>query len=197
MTGQHPAGPGMVPGTNDTRVQADQYDFTEVAPFAALSMPEPAAPAAAQPAPQVQAEQPVQPVQPRTPGEQPTGHAPQQALGHTPQSRPESRRAPEPRSASEPRREPELRRAPEQRRAPSAPAPSARNREAASYHVPGQTPRPARPQSQDIRSAAVARKEQADKKTSLALTAAIAVVVLVIVVLAILILTSVVPFPGL
>lgn len=194
MTGQHPAGTGIVPGTNDTRVQADQYDFTEVAPFAALSMPEPAAPAAAQPAPQVQAEQPVQP---RTPGEQPTGHAPQQALGHTPQSRPESRRAPEPRSASEPRREPELRRAPEQRRAPSAPAPSARNREAASYHVPGQTPRQARPQSQDIRSAAVARKEQADKKTSLALTAAIAVVVLVIVVLAILILTSVVPFPGL
>lgn len=190
MTGQHPAGPGIVPGTNDTRVQADQYDFTEVAPFAASSMPEPAAPAAAQPAPQVQAEQPVQPVQP-------TGHAPQQALGHTPQSRPESRRAPEPRSASEPRREPELRRAPEQRRAPSAPAPSARNREAASYHVPGQTARQARPQSQDIRSAAVARKEQADKKTSLALTAAIAVVVLVIVVLAILILTSVVPFPGL
>lgn len=216
MPGENPTAAGAATGFNGGRGQEDQYDFTDVAPFAALPGATPAAQASqtSQAAPVTHHAVPQQPADPQPAGQHPrtpqnpplAGHG-EHRVDYGADQRSGYRQDPVPSSYGQRQygqphdqrgqhadRGERVRSTPEPRQTPPVRGQAAGN----PYGEP-QKPRKrtqkARREGTDVRRAHAAG-EKKPGKGSLAMLIAICVVLLIILVMILLILTNVLPFPS-
>lgn len=213
MPGENPTAAGAATSFNGGRGQEDQYDFTDVAPFAALPGATPAA-QASQAAPVTHHTAPQQPADPQPAGQHPltpqklplAGHGEHRA-DYGADQRSGYRQDPVPSSYGQGQygqpheqrgqhadRGERVRTAPEPRQTPPVRGQAADN----PYGEPqkaNKREQKARREGTDVRRADAAG-EKKPGKSSLAMLIAICVVLLIILVMILLILTSVLPFPS-
>ena len=216
MPGENPTAAGAATSFNGGRGQEDQYDFTDVAPFAALPGATPAAQAsqASQAAPVTHHAVPQQPADPQPAGQHPrtpqnpplAGHgehradyAADQPSGYRQDPVPSSYGQgqygqPHEQRGQHADRGERVRSTPEPRQTPPVRGQAAGN----PYGEPqkaNKREQKARREGTDVRRADAAG-EKKPGKSSLAMLIAICVVLLIILVMILLILTSVLPFPS-
>lgn len=213
MPGENPTAAGAATGFNRGRGQEDQYDFTDVAPFAALPGATPAA-QAAQAAPVTHHAAPQQPADPQPAGQHPltpqnpplAGHGEHRAdygadqpSGYRQDPVPSSYGQgqygqPHEQRGQHADRGERVRSTPEPRQTPPVRGQAAGN----PYGEPQKAKKReqmARREGIDVRRADAAG-EKKPGKGSLAMLIAISVVLLIILVMILLILTNVLPFPS-